>query len=606
MTEQPGSGPEEAPGAEAEPAGPAATEPQVEAAEPAATAQAAEPAEPAEAEPPDPAAAAEDGAAATGAAPAAAAPPVPLRPAAVRGPAAGARPADQGRVFLVGAGPGDPGLLTVRGRALLEQADVVVYDRLVEPALLDACRPGCERIFVGKAPGSQALSQPEINRTLIERAGRGLQVVRLKGGDPFVFGRGGEEAQALHLTGLPFEVVPGVSSAVAVPAYAGIPLTHRDVASSFAVVTGHERADRDEPGVDWAAYGRQPDTLVVLMGRAELGAIAGRLIAAGRPASTPAALVAQGTLPRQRTVVTDLARIAAAADAAGLQSPAVLVVGEVVRLRRDLAWFERRPLFGRRVVVTRTREQSSELAATLRLLGAEPAELPVLRVRERPNRPDLEWCVTNIASFWWLCFTSAHAVRPFFETLRECRLDARTLAGTRVACVGRATAAAVAAHGLTADVVPERATVTDLVEALRPQVHAGQKALYVRGDPAGDALVSGLTALGLQVRQLVAYLAEPDPDAAGRAAALLADGADAVTFASSATVGHFLEATGAAGRELCAAARVVCIGPVTAAAAEALGLRVDAVAAEATVSGLLACLLDLWPSAAPGAAAEGA
>lgn len=503
-----------------------------------------------------------------------------------------------GRVFLVGAGPGDPGLLTVRGREVLERADVVVYDRLVDPAILAHCPRGCERVYAGKAPGKHAMTQVEINRTLVERAARGLQVVRLKGGDPFVFGRGGEEAQALVATGIAFEVVPGVTSAVAVPAYAGIPVTHRDHASSFAVVTGHERSDGD-PGarVDWSAYGRQPDTLLILMGRSETGAIAQALIAAGRPGSTPAAIIAQGCGPRQRTVVSDLEGIAAAADAAALQNPAILVVGAVVRLRRELQWFENRPLFGRRVIVTRMREQASELSAGLRLLGAEPVELPVLRIRQRPNAQDLEWCVTNVSSFWWLCFTSAQAVEPFFAEMQRRRLDARALAGTRLACVGPATARALSAHGLIADVVPERATAADLVEALAPQVYAGQKVLFVRGEPVSDTLVSGLTKLGLEVRQTIVYTAEPDDEAAGRAEALLAEGADAVTFASSATIGHFLEATGEAGRRLCAASRVVCIGPVTARAAESLGLRVDAVAPKASMAGLLVALAGLFEAA---------
>jgi uroporphyrinogen III methyltransferase/synthase len=506
----------------------------------------------------------------------------------------GAGPASaRGRVYLVGAGPGDPGLLTLRGREVLARADVVVYDRLVDPAILQHCPPGCERIYAGKAPGRHALSQAEINRLLVERAARGLQVVRLKGGDPFVFGRGGEEAQALVATGIPFEVVPGVTSAVAVPAYAGIPVTHRDCASSFAVVTGHGREDGVDPGaVDWRAFGQQPDTLVVLMGRAGLATIAQALIQAGRAPTTPAAVISHGTQPRQRTVVADLQGIAAAAE--DLPGPAVLVVGEVVRLRRQLQWFENRPLFGRRVVVTRTREQASELSAALRLLGAEPVELPVLRIRERPNPQDLEWCVTHLASFWWVCFTSAHAVGPFFAEVRRRGLDARALAGTRIACVGPATARALESHGLVADVVPPRATAADLVEALRPHVHAGQKALFVRGEPASDTLVVGLQALGLEVRQTIAYEALPDEEAAARAQELLADGADALTFASSATVGHFLEAAGEAGRALCARAKVVCIGPVTARAAEALGLRVDAVAPEASTRGLLQALLGLW------------
>lgn len=513
-----------------------------------------------------------------------------------------AEPEAAGRVYLVGAGPGDPGLLTLRGRALLEQADVVVFDRLVHPALLEFCRPDCERVFAGKAPGSVAMTQEEINRTLVAAAARGFSVVRLKGGDPFVFGRGGEEAQALAATGIAFEVVPGVTSAVAAPASAGIPLTHRELAGSFAVVTGRRSGEQDGEAVDWSAYGRQPDTLVVLMGLAELERIASSLVAAGRPAGTPAAVISQGTLPAQRTVTAPLARIAEAAAAAGLGTPALLVVGEVVRLRRQLQWFERRPLSGRRVVVTRTREQASDLAAALRRLGAEPLEVPVLAIEPRPFPADLDWCVTNLASYWWLCFTSAHAAPPFFQTLRDHGMDTRALAGARVACVGKGTARALAEFGLSADVVPARATAADLVEALRSQVQPGQKVLFVRGEPASDTLVTGLQRLGLEVRQTVAYRAVPDPHAAQRAREVLGDGADAVTFASSSAVGHFLEAAGDDGRRLCAAARVVCIGPETAAAARGHGLQVHAVAAEASVPGLLRAVLDALAGPGPAAA----
>ncbi len=503
-------------------------------------------------------------------------------------------PERPGTVYLVGAGPGDPGLLTVRGREVLEGADVVVYDRLIDPALLDHCPPHCERLDAGKQPGRQAMDQGEINRTLVERASRGLQVVRLKGGDPFVFGRGGEEALALAATGVPYEVIPGVTSAVAVPAYAGIPVTHRDVAGSFGVVTGHQRPGRPTAAVDWSAYGRQPDTLVVLMGMADLEAIAEALVAAGRDPATPAAVIAAGTTARQQTVVSDLRSVAAAVAAEGLRNPATLVVGRVVRLREQLQWLERRTLFGKRIVLTRTREQASGLAARLRLLGAEPVGLPVLRIIEQPDPVDLEWAITNVATFWWVCFTSAHAVGPFFAALYERGLDARTLAGTRVACVGPATAQAVRAHGIVADVVPERATAADLVEALSDQVRDGQKALFVRGEPASPTLAAGLTQLGLEVRQVIAYEAVSDWEAAGRARDLLEGGADAVTFASSASVGHFLEAAGEDGRALCAASKVVCIGPVTAQAAEAYGLRVDAVAAEPTTEAMVVAIAGLW------------
>lgn len=505
-----------------------------------------------------------------------------------------------GQVFLVGAGPGDPGLLTLRGRELLERAHVVVYDRLVDPALLAFCQPTCEQIFVGKTPGEAGTSQAEINRLLVARAANGLRVVRLKGGDPFVFGRGGEEAALLAATGIPFEVVPGVTSAIGVPAYAGIPVTHREVASSFAVVTGHERAGRETAAVDWGAYGRQPDTLIVLMGREATPAVAAALIAAGRDPRTPAAVISEGTTSRQRTVVADLARIGDAAS--DLPNPAVLVIGEVVRLRAQLEWWERRPLHGRRVLLTRTRQQASELGALLRLLGAEPVELPVIRIVPDPHSPALEEAARNLSSYWWLCFTSANAVDPLFDVLARDGKDSRALAGTRVAAVGPATARALAAHGITADVVPPLATAADLVETLRPQTYAGQRALFIRGEPASATLIVGLEGLGLEVHDVVAYHTLPDPEAVTTAEALLGTGVDAVTFASSATVGHFLDATGDAGRALCAQSPVVCIGPVTARAAEALGLTVAAVADDPGPGGMIAALLELWGHTGEGEA----
>ena len=496
-----------------------------------------------------------------------------------------------GRVFLVGAGPGDPGLLTCRGREVLGQADVVVFDRLVDGSLLRLAPAEAERVYAGKEPGQATRTQAEINRTLIERAGRGLTVVRLKGGDPFVFGRGGEEALALAATGIPFEVVPGVTSAVAVPAYAGIPVTHRGVARSFVVVTGQQREDGSESTVDWQRLAGAADTLVVLMGVGELPGITGELIAGGRAPTTPAAIIQGGTTGGQRVVEGPLQRIAELARSAGVRSPATLVVGEVCRLRSEMSWFESRPLFGRRVVITRTREQGSEVSTLLRLLGAEVIELPVLRIVPRAEGIPVDNAVRYLHGYGWVVFTSANAVSAFFSAVRRLGRDGRALHGCRLACVGPATARALGEYGLLADVVPERATATDLVEAMRDKVRSGERVLFPCGQPVSDDLQSGLESLQLIVERITVYEATPDPEAAGRAAELAADSVDAITFASSATVGHFLAAAGEAGSELCAASRVVCIGPVTAKAAEALGLRVDAVASTASAAGLADAIL---------------
>lgn len=498
-----------------------------------------------------------------------------------------------GRVYLVGAGPGDPGLLTCRGREVLKTADVVVYDRLVDPSLVRLAPDGAERIYAGKGPGEQALTQPAINRILVERAGRGCTVVRLKGGDPFVFGRGGEEAHALAATGVPFEVVPGVSSAVAVPAYAGIPVTHRDVAASFLVVTGHERDGRDAAVVDWKSLAHAADTLVVLMGVAELPSIVAGLMEGGLPSSTPAALIQDGTTPRQRTLCTELHQIPEQAQEHGIRSPAILVVGAVCALRKELAWFERRPLFGRRVVITRTREQGSELAELVRLLGGEAIELPVLQIQPLSDLRDLDTVIRHLDGYSWIVFTSANAVHIFFDALRRSRADARALHASLVGVVGPATAAAVRGYGITPDVIPERATAEGLVEAMVHRTTAGQRVLFPCGRPVSDTLVHGLVGQGLSVEKVTVYEAQADPSAAERVQELRAEPVDAITFASSASVSHFLDAAGADGRAICATSRVVAIGPVTAQAAEALGLRVDAVAEHASMAALIDALVDV-------------
>src|SRR6266540_2184220 len=443
---------------------------------------------------------------------------------------------EPGIVYLVGAGPGDPGLITVAGLERLKKADVVVYDRLVSPALLEHARPEAEGIFVGKTPsvilsddlaggarnqapsrrdlggeagsvrggvgtrgtrpeplGAGALSHREsgvshdqdaINQLLIEKAREGKRVVRLKGGDPFVFGRGGEEAEALRAAGIPFEVVPGVTSAVAVPAYAGIPVTHRGAASSFAVITGHEaeeegrRKDEGADGgvpatIDWAKLATATDTLVFLMGTKTLPNIVEHLIANGRSPDTPVAVIRWGTTPEQRTVIGSLADIVERVTDAGLTPPAITVVGEVVRLRENLLWFERRPLFGKRVLITRTRRQASKLARLLAAEGAIPIELSAIEIELTADPATVDVAVSALArsEYAWAVFTSANAVELWFEHLGERGLDARVFAATKVAAIGPATAEALAERGINADLVPDEYVAEGVVEALRPRLN---------------------------------------------------------------------------------------------------------------------------------------
>jgi len=479
------------------------------------------------------------------------------------------------KVYLVGAGPGDPGLMTRRSLELLAAADVVLYDRLIPSGALEAVRPDSELRYVGKEPGATAMGQDEINALLVELGRAGRLTVRLKGGDPFVFGRGGEEAEALAAAGVAFEVVPGVTAGVAAPAYAGIPVTHRDAASAVAFVTGHEDPAREESTLDWEALARFPGTLVLYMGVGNLPLIAERLTGAGRDPGQPAAVVARGTLPDQGTVTGTLADIAGRVAEAGLRPPAITLIGPVARLRDTLAWFERRPLHGEVVAVTRARAQASGLAARLRELGAEVLETPAIRIEPRPvELPDL-------AAYSVVCFTSPNGVRLFFAALDG---DARALAGAAVAAIGPGTAAELRRHGVRADVVPERFVAEGLLQAL-PDVR-GRRVLVARAADARDALPDGLRERGAAVDVLALYdtVAEPLSDRQRRAL----EEATYVTFTSSSTVRFFLEGGGAVSD----GARVVSIGPITSATLRAHGIEPHVEADRHDVDGLVAAIVE--------------
>ena len=498
-----------------------------------------------------------------------------------------------GRVSLVGAGPGDPGLITVAGRERLRRADVVVYDRLAHPALVAEAPADAERIYVGKAPAEHAVTQDEIGRLLVDRARAGKRVVRLKGGDPFVFGRGGEEADDLVAAGVEFDVVPGITSAIAVPAYAGIPITHRDAASSFAVVTGHEAPGKPASRIDWAALATGVDTLVFLMGRRALAEIAARLIAEGRDPATPAAAIEWGATPRQRTVAAPLSELAAAAEAAALSPPTVIVVGHVVALRERLRWYDDRPLFGKRVLVTRTRAQAGKLSSALWEAGAEPIEFPAIEIVPRDLAPAVA-AATRLAAgdYDWAVFTSANGVAAFWRAVGDAGLDARAFGGVRLAAIGPATVEALDAHGLRADVVPDRFVAEALADALAPEVAAGDHVLLPRAAGSRDMLPSRLRAAGARVDDLPVYEsrrpARPDPAVVAR---IEAGEIDVASFTASSTVRGCLDLLD--GRaELLRDAVIACIGPITAQTAAAAGLRVDVVAREHTIPGLVAALTE--------------
>ena len=494
-----------------------------------------------------------------------------------------------GKVFLVGAGPGDPGLITVKGMRALEEAQVVVYDRLVDPVLLQAVPENAERIFVGKARGRQQLTQPEINQLLVDKASQGLSVVRLKGGDPFVFGRGGEEALELKANGLPFEVIPGVTSAIAGPAYAGIPLTHRGISTSLTIVSGSEDPSKPESSVPWKVLAKKGSTLVVLMGWASLEKIIGTLQLEGLPSTTPVALVQWGTWSEQHTVTGNIETILELGKDAGLTPPVVTVIGEVVNLRKELAWFDQRTLFGKRVLITRSRSQASRLRTLLEQAGANTVELPTIQIGPLEDFAALDSTLAKLHEYDWVIFASTNAVDSVFQRLESKSKDARALAGTTVGAIGPATAQALSRRGITADFVPSRPVSEVVLKELSDRNWHGASVLLPSADIGRDELEQGLANMGATVNRLAAYRNLPVEGVSELAKQAFIDGVDVVTFTSSSTVRNLVEMLNG-DRNALNASFIACIGPVTAATARELGLRVDLEASEHTVEGLVDAL----------------
>lgn len=494
------------------------------------------------------------------------------------------QPTRRGHVYLVGAGPGDIGLITVRGAECLGACDVVVYDRLANPGLLDLSPAAAERVDAGKAPGRQAMTQDAINATLSDRAAAGARVVRLKGGDPFVFGRGGEEAAWLVSRGIPFEVVPGITSAIAAPAYAGIPVTHRHVAASFSVVTGHESPEgagggQAGGGVDWDGLGRGDGTVVVLMGVERLDAIAARLIAAGRPPDTPAALIGEGTRAAQRVLTATLATVADEARRKVMKPPAVLVVGPAAALRGRLAWAEARPMHGLRVAVTRPAGRNGPLSDAFRWAGAEVMATPTIRVVPGVATDDVRSALAELArgGFQWTVFTSATAVEIMAGWLRDAGQDTRAFAGCGLAAVGVGTTRALERIGLTADFASvEDPRQEGLGAGLRERLGRGNRVLFPAAAGARDALAEALGAAGTEVRRIEAYRTEGDPVGIDRLCGALASGAlDMVTFTSASTFARYAETVGPdEARAVLAGVGVASVGPVTSAALRSAGVAV--------------------------------
>ena len=496
----------------------------------------------------------------------------------------------KGVVYLIGAGPGDAGLMTVKGSGLLQWADVVVYDRLVDEGLLSNVRSDAELIYVGKSSGSHTVKQDDINRILVAKAKEGKSVVRLKGGDPMVLGRGGEEAEALFKHKISFAVVPGVTSAIAVPEYAGIPVTHRGLAASFAVVTGHEDPTKGESSVEWGELASAADTLVCLMGMGNLAAIVDEMLKGGRSPETPVALIRDGTTPRQYTVVGKLSTIVKKAERAKLKPPVVIVVGEVVNLRDKLAWFDKQPLFGKRVLVTRSRAQASVLSRMLAERGAEAVELPVIEVKDLPDTSELDDAIDHLKDYQWILFTSANGVDAVWQRMRAMGLDARSFGAARIGAIGPATAERLQDLGVYPDFISQEYTSESILEGMEQLGVAGCRMLLPRSDIAPRDLVEGLIRLGAEPFDVAAYrTAAPDDIASEGKTRLLNGEIDIITFASSSTVANLvalLDGDVAAINK----ATVACIGPATASAAGKAGIRVDIMAQEHTIPGLVAAM----------------
>jgi len=499
-----------------------------------------------------------------------------------------------GTVYLVGAGPGDAGLLTLRGAELLKRADVVVYDALVNPELLRLAPSAAEIIYGGKRARQHAIPQSDLNQLLIAKAREGKAVVRLKGGDPYVFGRGGEEAEELADAGIPFEVVPGVSSFVAVPNYAGVPLTHRGFASKLTLITGHEDPAKEASSIDWAQVAKTPGTKVIMMGTDRIGQIADTLTEHGMDPATPVAMVRWGTTGHQESIAGTLATIAGTAEKANIGPPTVAVIGEVVKLREKLNWFERRPLFGQRIVVTRSREQASQLSRLLQESGAEVLEIPTIKLEPPTHREALVDALLELNSYDWLVFTSPNGVTKFFEYFFKQFHDMRDLGGARIAAVGPATANKLKELHLQVDLMPDEATAANIAEEFSGfESIENLKICLLRAEVANRELPDALEALGAIVDDIACYKTVPETeDRSGAASKLVESGANWITFSSSSTVEHFHSRF-----DLLSLLKdfpqmkLASIGPETSKALAKLGLKPALEAKQHTIDGLVNGLL---------------
>ena len=498
---------------------------------------------------------------------------------------------NKGYVYLVGAGPGDIGLITVTGLECIQRADVIVYDRLANPRLLSYARPDAKYIYVGKTPDHHTLKQEEINEVLVEEALQGQVVTRLKGGDPYVFGRGGEEGERLREAGVPFEVVPGITSAIAVPSYAGIPVTHRHLTSTFTVITGHEDPLKASSQINWQRLAEDPGTLIFLMGVGHLAQIVAQLVDHGKSAATPIALIRWGTRPEQQVVVGTLATIVEDVARAGLTSPAIIIVGEVVTMRDTLSWFEQKPLFGQRILVTRAREQASAFSRMIEEAGGEAWEAPTIAIDSAAETPELRDAVAKAGNYDWIIFTSVNGVQAFFDAMRESGMDIRCLGKAKICAIGPKTKEALEAKGLVVAAMPEKFVAESVLECLKPLLNFGEKILLPRSDLARTLLVDTLRDLGMKVDEVVAYRTKKVDRFNDEILEKLRDKSiHIVTFTSSSTVKNFMELVG--DKEILEGIRLASIGPVTTKTLAEFGLTPDIEATDYTIKGLFNAIVE--------------
>jgi uroporphyrinogen III methyltransferase/synthase len=498
-----------------------------------------------------------------------------------------------GIAYLVGAGPGDPGLMTVKGKEVIQKADVLIYDALAASDFLNWVKPDCELIYAGKRAGFHSIPQDAINQLIVDYANSGKMVVRLKGGDPYVFGRGGEEAYALHQAGIPFEVVPGITSAIAGPSYAGIPVTDRRHSTQFTVFTGHEDPTKETSSLDFEAIAHADGTKIMLMGMERLDHILTELIEHGQDKSTPAAAIQWATTGKQRTVVSTVGKLAKAVTKAGLSAPAIVVIGSVIEERDTLNWFEKLPLFGKKIVVTRTRAQASELSSKLRALGAEVSELPTIRIADPQDKHAFAEAVIDSHTYDWLVFSSPNGVERFFKAFFAVYQDIRCIGGARIAAIGPGTAEKIRSYGLSVDLVPKKSVAEGLVQAFktsRDEIGGieHQTFLWVHAEGARDVIAKGLSAMQAIVDECVAYRTEPETDdISGAREQLEQEGADLITFTSSSTVENFFNLE----LQLPESCKVASIGPVTSSTLAKHDIKPDIVAKTHDIDGLVEAIV---------------